>query len=149
MKSSIRSIFAVAFLVGCQNFQPMMNEAASAPPPAAAAAAPAPQWQGTRFDDVPIPSSFTLDYDASYINISGSGRHPRVADIRYTGESPLSDALSNVQQGMLGSGWSLASISGVDIKSLRFLKAREECQIIVRSDHDDTTVIIVRLYPRD
>ncbi len=130
----------------CEVIVESHDESRPAPAPAPA---PAPQWQGTRFDDVPIPSSFTLDYDASYINISGSGRHPRVADIRYTGETPLSDALSNVQQGMLGSGWSLVSISGVDIKSLRFLKASEECQIIVRSDHDDTTVIIVRLYPRD
>ncbi len=108
----------------------------------------APTWSATQFDDVPVPPEFTLDYDASYINVSGQGLRVRVADLRYTGEAPLTEALASVQQGMLRSGWRLTSLTGVAIKSLRFVKGEEECQVIVREGDGGETVLVVRLQPR-
>ncbi len=140
-------------LLGCGPFK--RGNRISTPPVGAgkqmeplAADLPAIQWRGTQFEDVPIPPDFTLDYDASYMNVSGEGWRARVADLRYTGEGLLTEALSNVQQGMHRSGWRLTSLTGVAIKSLRFIKGEEECQVIIREGDEGETVLVVRLHPR-
>ena len=115
---------------------------------AAAQEIPAIQWRGTQFADVPIPPAFTLDYETSYLNVSGQGRRARVADLRYTADVPLTEALASVQQDMLRSGWSSVSLTGVAIKFLRFVKGKEECQLIIRKGDEGETVLVVRLHPR-
>ncbi len=114
--------------------------------PAAAPVHPGAPWRATHFEDIAVPSEFDLDYDHSYINISDGGRR-RVADLRYTGSPSPTKALAAMQREMARSGWSLESLSGVSIKSLRFSKASEECDIIVRVADDGETVIVVRVQP--
>ena len=108
---------------------------------------PPVRWSGTQFGDVPVPEEFALDYDASYVNVSGQERRVRVADLRYTGNPSPTEALSNVQGGMSRSGWNLVSLTGVSIKSLRFIKNEEECQIIIREGDAGDTVVVIRLHP--
>ncbi len=108
---------------------------------------PPVRWSGTQFEDVPVPAEFALDYDASYVNVSGQERRVRVADLRYTGSPSPTETLGNVQGGMSRSGWNLVSLTGVSIKSLRFIKNEEECQIIIREGDAGDTVVVVRLQP--
>jgi len=107
---------------------------------------PAVRWMGTRFEDVPVPSEFTLAYEVSYMNVSARG--PRVADLRYTGQSSLTDVLTHVQQAMLKAGWELTSLTGVAIKTLRYVKGEEECVVIIHKGDDGGSVIMIRLHPR-
>ena len=122
-----------------------------APLPAVSMAAPAPEqpgapWRATHFEDITVPSEFDLDYDHSYVDISDGGRR-RIADLRYTGSPSPTEALSGMQREMLRSGWSLESLSGVAIKSLRYSKAGEECNIIIRAAEEGGTLIVVRIQP--
>lgn len=118
------------------------------PPPPTALEAPLPgnQWVGTRFEAIPIPQGFTLDYDASYLNVSENG--PRVADLRYSGRTALTDVLTYVQRGMLDNGWRLTSLTGVAIKTLRYTKEDEECEIVVHKDDSGQSILMIRLHPR-
>ena len=136
------------WLTGCTVLE---QSAQPAPLPAVSMPAPAPEqpgapWRATHFEDIMVPSEFDLDYDQSYIDISDGGRR-RIADLRYTGSPSPTKALSGIQREMLRSGWSLESLSGVSIKSLRYSKAGEECDIIIRAADDGETVIVVRVQP--
>ncbi len=136
------------WLTGCTLLQ---QSPQPAPLPEVSMPAPAPEhlgapWRATHFEDIAVPSEFDLDYDHSYINISDSGRR-RVADLRYTGSPSPTKALSGIQREMLRSGWSLESLSGVSIKSLRYSKAGEECDIIIRAADEGGTLIVVRVQP--
>ena len=122
-----------------------------APPPDVGMAAPAPErpgapWQDTRFEDISVPSEFDLDYDHSYVDISNGGRR-RIADLRYTGSPSPTEALAGIQREMLRSGWSLESLSGVSIKSLRYSKSGEQCDMIIRTADEGGTLIVVRVQP--
>lgn len=121
------------------------------PPPVAAATVPqAPiagtLWTGTRFEDIPIPQDFSLDYGASYLNVSENG--PRVADLRYTGRTALTDVLAYVQRGMSENGWRATSLTGVAIKTLRYVKGDEECEVVIHRGDGAGSVIMIRLHPR-
>ncbi len=118
------------------------------PPPPVATQAPVvgSQWLGTRFEDIPIPQEFTLDYEASYLNVSEAG--PRVADLRYTGKTSLTDVLSYVQRGMQEAGWRSTSLTGVAIKSMRYVKQDEECEVVIHKGGGNGSIIMVRLHPR-
>ncbi len=107
---------------------------------------PGNRWLGTQFEDIPTPAEFTLDYDASYVSTSARG--PRVADLRYSGNTPLTDVLSYTQQSMTRLGWRLTSLAGVAIKRLRYIKGDEECQLLIRKGDRGESVLVVRLYPR-
>ncbi len=48
---------------------------------------------------------------------------------------------------MARSGWSLESLSGVSIQSLRYSKAGEECNLIIRAAEEGGTLIVVRVQP--
>jgi len=121
-----------------------------APPVAAVVAPQAPiagtLWTGTRFEDVPIPQDFSLDYAASYLNVSEKG--PRVADLRYTGRTALTDVLAYVQRGMSETGWRATSLTGVAIKTLRYVKGEEECEVVIHREDGGGSVIMIRLHPR-
>ncbi|MFV1981086.1 MAG: hypothetical protein ACC655_08035, partial [Rhodothermia bacterium] len=122
-----------------------------APPPlqyerAARLPQPGMRWMGGRFEDVPVPLEFTLDYEVSYMDVSARG--PRVADLRYTGRSLLNDVLTQVQQVMSKAGWQSTSLTGTAIKTLRFVKGEEECVLIIHKGDDGGSVIMVRLHPR-
>ena len=139
------------FFHGCDSFRRDPRSTSpvdSAQQTAPAAQPPRPLWRGTRFDDVPVPPALTLDYDASYINVAGQRGGARVADLRYTGRTAVTETLASMQQGMLRSGWTSTSLTGVAIKSLRFTKDDEECQLIIRKGEEGETVLVVRLHPR-
>ncbi len=106
---------------------------------------PAP-WRATHFEDISVPSEFGLDHDNSYVAISDGGRR-RIADLRYTGNPSPTRALAEMQREMMRSGWSLESMSGISIKSLRYSKAGEECDIIIRTAEEGGTLIVVRVQP--
>ncbi len=135
-------------LTGCTLLEPSAQPAPlpEVSMPATAPEQPGAPWRATHFEDIAVPSEFDLDYDHSYINISDSGRR-RVADLRYTGSPSPTKALAEMQREMLRSGWSLESLSGVSIKSLRYSKAGEECDIIIRAAEDGGTLIVVRVQP--
>ncbi len=147
--SSIGCALGSAFwLTGCTLLE---QSAPPAPLPDVSMAATAPEqpgapWRATRFEDISVPSEFDLDYDHSYVDISNGGRR-RIADLRYTGSPSPAKALAEIQREMMRSGWSLESLSGVSIKSLRYSKAGEECDIIIRTADDGETVIVVRVQP--
>ena len=145
----IIGLIATTLLPSCETQPP---RAATPPPPVDPAQAQATQqeaarWLGTQFEDVPIPPKFSLDYDASYVSTS-SGQQSRVADLRYTGGTALTDILAYTQQSMARSGWQISSLSGVAIKRLRFVKGNEECQLLIRKGDSGESVLIIRIYPR-
>lgn len=148
---NIVSLIAAIGLFGCQG---LLGPAAKSSPPLQMVQPQPPQepeptsspWLGTRFDDVPIPPEFTLDYDVSYVSISRQG--PRVADLRYAGSTALTDVLSYMQQSMARGGWKLNSLAGVAIKRLNYVKGKEECQLLIRKGDRGESVIVVRLQPR-
>ena len=136
------------WLTGCTLLEP---SAPQAPLPDVSMAATAPErpgaaWRATYFEDITVPSEFDLDYDHSYIDISDGGRR-RIADLRYTGSPSLTKALAEMQREMMRSSWSLESLSGVSIKLLRYSKAGEECDIIIRTAEEGGTLIVVRVQP--
>ncbi len=136
------------WLTGCTLLEP---SAQPAPLPEVSMPATAPEhpgapWRATHFEDIAVPSEFDLDYDQSYIDISNGGRR-RIADLRYTGNPSPTRALAEMQREMMRSGWSLESMSGISIKSLRYSKASEECDIIIRPAEDGGTLIVVRVQP--
>ena len=121
------------------------------PPPPQLGSEPEPpqpvgRWLGTHFEDLPVPAEFTLDYQASYVGTSASG--PRVADLRYTGEFGVTKFLQFIQPAMLKAGWRLESLTGAAIKTLRFVKGVEECEMVIHSGDGANDVLMVRLYPR-
>ncbi len=140
----ISLVVMTLFLYGCNSLTPK-----KAVPAAEAAAAPAPQpsyrWVGTQFEDVPIPPDFNMDYDASYLNVAARG--PRVADLRYRGQMPLSESLTYMQQGMEQAGWTMTSLTGVAIKTLRYVKNGEECVILLHKGGDGSSILMVRIHP--
>ena len=136
------------WLTGCTLLE---QSAQPAPLPEVSMPAPVPDhlgapWRGTHFEDLAVPSEFDLAYDHSYIDISDGGRR-RIADLRYTGSPSPTQALAGMQREMVRSGWSLESLSGVSIKSLRYSKAGEECDIIIRTADEGGTQIVVRVQP--
>jgi len=142
----ISLVSTMLFLNGCNSFVPKKAEPAVAE--AAAASAPQPssyRWVGTQFEDVPIPPDFKMDYDASYLNVAGGG--PRVADLRYRGQMPLSESLTYMQQGMEQAGWTMTSLTGVAIKTLRYVKNGEECVILLHKGDDGSSILMVRIHP--
>ncbi len=140
-------VVMMLFLGGCNSLAP--KKAAPVADEAAAAPAPAPQpsyrWVGTQFEDVPIPPDFNMDYDASYLNVAGGG--PRVADLRYRGQMPLTESLTYMQQGMEQAGWTMTSLTGVAIKTLRYIKNGEECVILLHKGDDGSSILMVRIHP--
>ena len=116
--------------------------------PAAALSAPraAPKWLGSQFDDIPLPAELALDYDVSYMNVSAHA--PRVADLRYTGKTSPIEVLTYMQRSMSGSGWEATSVTGVGVKTLRFVKDQEECVLVIHTGKGNQTVLMVRLHPR-
>lgn len=147
---TLLGLFAVLVLSGCAS---LFGPAATRTPPLQIEqpqepqeARPGNRWLGTQFEDVPVPTDFTLDYDASYVSISAQG--PRVADLRYTGDTPLTDVLSYTQQSMSRLGWQLTSLAGVAIKRVRYVKGDEECQLLIRGGDQGESVLVVRLHPR-
>ncbi len=136
------------WLTGCtlleQSAQPAPLPEVSMP--ATAPEHPGAPWRATHFEDIAVPSEFDLDYNHSYIDISDGGRR-RIADLRYTGSLSPTKALAGMQREMVRSGWNLESLSGVSIKSLRYSKASEECDIIIRPAEDGGTLIVVRVQP--
>ncbi len=148
----IIGLIGAMLLSGCGRL--LGQPAASSPPPLETAQGqqprvpqlPSGRWLGTQFEDVPVPPDFTLDYDSSYVSVSEQG--PRVSDLRYTGTTALTDVLRFVQQAMPQAGWQLASLAGVAIKSLRYYKEDEECQLVIHKGDEGGTVIMVRLHPR-
>jgi len=134
-------IATMFFLAGCSTFAPVT--------PPATNVAPVPEtyrWVGTQFEDIPIPPDFNMDYDASYLNVSEDG--PRVADLRYRGRMPITESLTYIQQGMERSGWTMSSLTGVAIKTLRYAKGSEECVILLHKVKDGSTIIMVRIHPK-
>ncbi len=136
------------WLTGCTLLE---QSARPAPLPEVSMPAPTPEqpgapWRATHFEDIAVPSEFDFDYDHSYIDISDDGRR-RIADLHYTGSPSPTKALSGIQREMLHSGWRLESLSGVSIKSLRYSKAGEECNIIIRPAEEGGTLIVVRVQP--
>jgi len=139
-------VVMMLFLGGCNSLAPKK----AAPVADEPAAAPAPQpssyrWVGTQFEDVPIPPDFNMDYDASYLNVAGGG--PRVADLRYRGQMPLTESLTYMQQGMEQAGWTMTSLTGVAIKTLRYVKNGEECVILLHKGDDGSSILMVRIHP--
>lgn len=147
-RTTILSLSAAIMLCGCES---LLRPAPSPveivqPQQSLEPDLPDSHWLGTQFDDVPIPPEFKLDYDSSYVSLSGQG--PRVADLRYSGSTPLTDVLSYMQQSMARAGWQLTSLAGVAIKRLRYVKGNEESQLLIREGDSGESVIIVRLHPR-
>lgn len=106
------------------------------------------RWMGTHFEDVPVPSEFTLDYEVSYVDASARG--PRIADLRYTGNFEITKFLMFVQPAMTKAGWRLDSLTGAAIKTLRFVKGTEECVMVIHRGHDGRgpgSVLMARLHP--
>jgi len=121
---------------------PLLEESA----PAVLAPQVAPKWLGSQFDDVPLPAELGLDYNVSYMNVSASS--PRVADLRYTGQTSPIEVLTYMQRSMLASGWQATSVTGVSVKTLRFVKAGEECVLVIHMGKKNQTVLMVRIHPR-
>ena len=74
---TLLGLFAVLVLSGCGS---LFGPAATRTPPLQIEQAQEPQearpgnrWLGTQFEDIPAPTDFTLDYDASYVSISAQG----------------------------------------------------------------------------
>ncbi len=149
-RTSLLGLSAAVVLSGCGRVwgpaatpSPAVQMEESQLPPEAR---PGNRWLGTQFEDVPAPAEFALDYDASYVSTSAQG--PRVADLRYTGDTALTDVLSYTQQSMSRLGWHLTSLAGVAIKRLRYVKGDEECQLLIRRGDQGESVLVVRLHPR-
>jgi hypothetical protein len=107
---------------------------------------PSKRWLGSHLEDLPMPHDFALDYKASYLNVTG--REARVADLRYTGPTPITEVLSFLQFSVPKAGWSSISLTGGAIKTLRYAKDNEECVLIVRKGDGGESVILVYLHPR-
>ncbi len=133
-------VTAMFFLGGCNMLAPKVT-------PAAKVAAPPPtyRWVGTQFEDIPIPPDFSMDYDASYLNVAVKG--PRVADLRYRGQMSLTESLTYMQKGMEQAGWTMTSLTGVAIKTLHYVKNGEECVIMLHKADDGSSILMVRLHP--
>lgn len=144
---TIACLTAAAFLLGGCSYG-VIREPPPPPPYGKVASSPQPtmRWLGTRFEDIPVPSEFTLDYEVSYMDVPARG--PRVTDLRYTGEASLTDVLTELQQAMLKAGWQSISLTGAGIKTLRYVKGQEECVLIVHKGHRGGAVIMIRLHPR-
>lgn len=140
-RTIIVSLLATTFFLGgCNSLAPRSV-------PAANVAVPQPtyRWVGTQFEDIPIPPDFSMDYDASYLNVAKGG--PRVADLRYRGRMPLTESLTYMQQGMEQAGWTMTSLTGVAIKTLRYVKNGEECVILLHKADDGSSILMVRIHP--
>ena len=90
-RTILAGVMAAAALCGCEGV--LGPEAGPAPVLAMAQSPqleeperPGYRWLGTQFEDLPVPAELTLDYDASYVSTSAHG--PRVADLRYSGNTP-------------------------------------------------------------
>jgi hypothetical protein len=142
----IAALVAATLLLGGCGYFAAREEA---PPPTSQELAEsqlhAKRWLGTQFADVPIAPDFTLDYGASYVNVSAQG--PRVADLRYVGRTPLTDVLNYVQEAMSRAGWRSISLTGVAIKTMRYVKGEEECVFVIHKENGES-IMMVRLHPR-
>ncbi len=145
---TIVALSALPFIVsgGCSYVGTGEKRPQLSPVEAATEAPRAGRWLGTHFEDIPIPQEFTLDYGSSYLNVSERG--PRVADLRYTGQAPLTDVLIHVERVMPRAGWRSTSLTGVAIKAMRYVKGDEECELLVHEGDGGGSVIMVRLHPR-
>ena len=147
----LAGVMAAAALCGCKGMlgpeaRPAPVLAMAQPPQLEEPERPGNRWLGTQFEDVPVPAELTLDYDASYVSTSAHG--PRVADLRYSGNTALTDVLSYTQQSMTRLDWRLTSLAGVAIKRMRYVKGDEECQLLIREGDRGESVLVVRIYPR-
>ncbi len=137
----ISLIATMLFLGGCSSVAPTSTSATAD----VAVAPPTYRWVGTQFEDIPIPPDFNMDYDASYLNVAEGG--PRVADLRYRGRMPLTESLTYIQQGMERAGWTMSSLTGVAIKTLRYIKGSEECVILLHKAEGGNSIIMIRIHP--
>ena len=128
-RTILAGVMAAAPLCGCEGVlrptaRPAPILAMAQPPHLEVPERTGNRWLGTQFEDLPVPADLTLDYDASYVSTSAHG--PRVADLRYSGNTALTDVLSYTQQSMTRLGWRLTSLAGVAIKRRRYIKGDEE-----------------------
>jgi hypothetical protein len=87
------------------------------------------EWlQEGAFADLPVPPSFELEPDESFVFLQGSIRS---ADLNYVGEGAVSEAIRFYQEEMPPLGWHLVRLTGIDMKTLSYSKGIEICEIIL------------------
>lgn len=96
--------------------------------------ASSPEWAQERFEDVPVPPGFSLDQDSSFTFVQGPLRQ---ADLRYAGSESVARVIRFYQETMPNSGWSFLRLTGVQMKTITYLKNDEVCEVIVES-HDES-----------
>ena len=94
--------------------------------------APSAQWISQQYTDVPIPKSFRLEPDESFVFMQGTQRR---ADLSYEGSLPAQDVMQFYQETMPAHGWQFLRMAGVRMKTLTYIKGDEMIEIIVER-HD-------------
>ena len=102
-------------------------------------------WQGATFTDVPVPASFRMIAEDSYIYSTEGGF--RLAEVKYEGEIKIPEIIRLYQEQMPANGWTFKQISGVKEKALKYRKGSEECTITLKAK-GEKTFIMVMLHPR-
>ena len=74
------------------------------------------QWlQEGAFADLPVPPSFELEPDESFVFLQGSIRS---ADLNYVGEGAVSEVIRFYQDEMPPLGWHFVRLTGINMKTL-------------------------------
>ncbi len=100
--------------------------------------APSALWISEHYTDVPIPKSFRLEPDESFVFMQGTQRR---ADLSYEGSLPARDVMQFYQEAMPANGWQFLRMTGVRMKTLTYVKGNEMIEIIVEQHdpHDEPT----------
>ncbi len=80
------------------------------------------------FADLPVPPSFELEPEESFVFLQGSSRS---ADLNYVGEGAVSEAIRFYQDEMPPLGWRFVRLTGIDMKTLSYSNGIEICEIIL------------------
>ena len=90
---------------------------------------PSNEWlREGAFADLPVPPSFELEPDESFVFLQGSIRS---ADLNYVGEGAISEVIRFYQDEMPPLGWHFVRLTGINMKTLSFSNGIEICEIIL------------------
>lgn len=108
---------------------------------------PVPAWRDSQsqFEDIPIPPDSVYVDDESYVHTEHG---LRIAELKYKVEkASTADVFKFFRERMPGSNWIFKRICGLRMKSLVFVKGREECVVKVGGE-DEITIIRINVHER-
>jgi len=105
----------------------------------------APAWRDSQFEDIPIPPDCVFVPEESYVHTE---RGFRVADLKYKAEeASMNEVFKFFQERMPASNWIFQRLCGLKMKSMAFVKGREECIVNV-GEENGITIIRIKVHIR-